>query len=44
MQIPSFDGEVRSLVKEKSGSTPQSASKDKSRSNSKSSKSSINDG
>ncbi|CAH2068930.1 unnamed protein product, partial [Iphiclides podalirius] len=44
MMIPSFEGEVRSMVKEKPGGTPQSASKDKSRSNSKSSKSSVNDG
>ncbi|KAJ8734945.1 hypothetical protein PYW08_014195 [Mythimna loreyi] len=44
MMIPSFEGEVRSLVKEKASPPPSAPAKEKSRSNSKSSKGSFNDG
>ncbi|KAJ8733870.1 hypothetical protein PYW07_014421 [Mythimna separata] len=45
MMIPSFEGEVRSLVKEKASPPPSTPAKEKkSRSNSKSSKGSFNDG
>ncbi|XP_068628304.1 MYND-type zinc finger-containing chromatin reader ZMYND8-like isoform X2 [Battus philenor] len=45
LMIPSFEGEVRMPTKEKSGTaTPQGTPKDKSRSNSKSSKGSLLDG
>ncbi|CAB3220870.1 unnamed protein product [Arctia plantaginis] len=43
MMIPSFEGEVRTSLKEKSN-TPSTDTKEKSRSNSKSSKCSYNDG
>lgn len=44
LQIPTFEGEVRSPVKDKTGHASPGSVKSKSRSNSKSSKSSFHDG
>ncbi|CAH0722805.1 unnamed protein product, partial [Brenthis ino] len=44
MMIPTFEGELRTPIKDKPNSSPHGSAKEKSRSNSKSSKSSVNDG